>query len=106
MKRPAGVATPRQEAGLARRWVEERPPAFDFATSKSRNRQEPISSATEGAFNQQMPRKLPRYTSELKIGIFKQLMNNRRASNIEICRGLDEDGVAPQSEAAKKDRDP
>jgi hypothetical protein len=73
--------------------VHEHPPVFEFETQATANEEGDIAS--KEAPSARKPPQFPKYRSELKIAIFEQIVLKKKTGGIEICKGLDQDGVAP-----------
>jgi hypothetical protein len=69
--------------------LEEEPTVPDFATRELRNQEHPKLT----------------YRSEIKRAILVLLTQNPRATDLEICRGLDADGVVELPDGWKKNRE-
>jgi hypothetical protein len=80
---------------IPREVVQKEPPLSDLATRATANQQQPADSATSDARSQRKLPKFRTYRSKLKRAILQQFLANPKATNVEICQGLDEDGAAP-----------
>jgi hypothetical protein len=83
---------------------QDQQPSPAVETRKGHSQQQTTDSATSEAGGRRNPRKLRRYRSEVKKAIFWQLFQNPKATNIQICQGLDADGASPP-EGYKDDPD-